>query len=138
MVQWHIKSDTKISGGYRNSINRCNKKLAWRGGEISNTAIAPKEKIKSIKARGHKRKPKLEKTKFAYIHDKGSNKAVKGELITVKINNADRQFARQNILTKGAIFKVKVGTAEKWAKVTNRPGQTGTVQAIFVEEPKAA
>lgn len=60
---------------------------------------------------------------------------MKAELITVKVNHANRQFTRENILTKGALIKVKIGTDEKFAIVTSRPGQNGTVQGILTEAP---
>lgn len=52
----------------------------------------------------------------------------------VKIKNvletpSNRFLARQNILVKGAIVDTEMGKA----KITNRPGQEGTIQGILVE-----
>lgn len=135
MVQWHLDSDKKISGGHNYAKLRCDKKLAWRGGEVANTRIDAKDQVDVFKARGKNLKLKQKKAKFAYIYDNASKKTVKAELITVKTNPANRQFTRENILTKGALIKVKIGTDEKFAIVTSRPGQDGTVQGILTEAP---
>ena len=48
---------------------------------------------------------------------------------TVSENTADRHFVRHNIITKGAI----VMTSKGKAKVTNRPGQEGIINAVLVK-----
>ncbi|MFH1501039.1 MAG: 30S ribosomal protein S8e [archaeon] len=42
---------------------------------------------------------------------------------------SNRFLARQNILTKGAIIETELGKA----RITNRPGQEGTVNAILID-----
>ena len=61
-----------------------------------------------------------------------SEKAFEGlamrKAVIVGDNPANRDFARRKIITKGAIIKTKRGNA----RVTSRPGQNGTVDAVLV------
>ena len=132
MVQWHTKSDKLPSGGKRNTVNRSDKKKAWMGGTEAKTKTdtSSKEDRKTKKGRGNTIKVRLTQTKFAnVVTDKKTNKIVKAEIIAVKTNDANRLYARSNISTKGAILRVMIDGTEKLAKVTNRPGQHGTVNA---------
>jgi len=131
MTEWHMKAGTKPSGGKSTTSRRCNKKLAWKGGIFSATTIGgPKVNVKRV--RGGNTVPKLKKAQFANISEKGKNKLGKYEIARVELNDADRQYARRNIITKGAKIIVKDGSAEKWALVTSKPGSDGVVNAVFI------
>lgn len=135
-----MKSETKVSGGYRNSVNRSDKKLAWKGSVPTETKVAAEDEAVISKGRGLTHKIKLRNAATAIVTDKG-RKAVKAKILSVVKNDANRQFARTNIITKGAIIKVELNGEQKDALVTSRPGQTGMVQAVIVEasaESKAA
>lgn len=53
----------------------------------------------------------------------------KSKILTVVENLADPHFVRRNVLTKGAIIETELGRA----RVTSRPGQSGTVDAVLLE-----
>src|SRR3989344_4918612 len=128
MTQWHMKSPTKISGGTRTTFRRSDKRLAWKGSDPTLTTIAPTEEDiqrQEVKGQGNTGKVRLRLEKFVIVTEKG--KSTKMEIISVVENNADSQFARRNIITKGAILKAKDGEQELFVKVTSRPGQSGTV-----------
>lgn len=135
MVQWHTRSDKKVSGGRRTTVRRCDKKKAWMGGLAANTKTSEtaKQEVKTKQGRGSTSKKRTIQTKYANVVNKKTGKIQKLEIIAVKENNANRLFARSNITTKGAIIRVKSGTTEKEAKVTNRPGQDGNVNAEMTE-----
>lgn len=135
MVQWYTKSKKRASGGKRRTIRRCDKKKAWMGGLAANTKTSEtsKEEVKTKQGRGKTQKARTIQAKYANVVDKKSGKVQKLEIIAVKENNANRLFARSNISTKGATIRVKSGTTEKVAKITNRPGQDGTVNAEITE-----
>ena len=48
----------------------------------------------------------------------------------VKENPANRNFARMNVITKGAIIE----TADGMAKVTSRPSRDGVINAILIKK----
>lgn len=136
MVEWHMKSKRKSSGGLNRALKRCDKRLVWRGGEPALTSITKGEKPANIerkKGRGHEEKIKAKAVKYANITDRNSKKIEKAEIISVAENRANRLFTRRNIITKGAIIKAKLGGNEVHALVTSRPGQSGVVNAVLTE-----
>ena len=62
-----------------------------------------------------------------------SKETKKLNLIDVVENHADKQFARRNIITKGAILKAEIEGKEEYIKVTSRPGQSGVVYGVITE-----
>jgi small subunit ribosomal protein S8e len=85
----------------------------------------------TTKALGDNVKVKLLLSKQANIvDDKG--RIVRAEIVTVKGNDANKLFVRRNIITKGAVIEVVLGADHRLAKVTNRPGQTGEIDAIVL------
>lgn len=85
-------------------------------------------KQKLLRGRGGKYKPVLLSTNIANIISAGKAKKVK--IKTVVETPSNRFWARQNILTKGAIIDTELGKA----RITNRPSQEGNVQAVLIEE----
>lgn len=137
MTQWHLKSKRKKSGGLRYSNRRCDKKKVWKGRDPAHTKMmkGEKEKRKRLLCRGHTEKVRLTEAVFAQVLVNGKSQKV--QITNVVINDADRHFARRQILTKGAIFEGKLGNELHWFRVTNRPGQVGVVQAkMLTEEEK--
>ncbi len=136
MTQWHMKSKRKETGGINRSKNRSDKRLAWKGNSPILTTIEEKEERKGVKGYGKTKKTKIKSIKKIIALDKSTGKHEKYDFITVVENNADRQYARQNIITKGAIVKAKSGEKEVLIKITSRPGQTGSLSGILVESEK--
>ena len=85
-----------------------------------------KTKVKQIK--GGKKKTSLLNSDTVNLRSK--NKNLKAKILTVKESPANRHFIRRNILTKGTIIETDKGLA----KITNRPGQEGTVNAVLIKE----
>ncbi len=137
MTQWHQKSKRKISGGIRTSVRKSDKKLSSKGNEPTESTVVDEktgQKIVHGKIMGGSTKQKLAKATFANIST--GNKVVKAKVLSVVENKANRLYTRRNILTQGAIVRVSADGQEKTAKVTSRPGQTGSLSAIFFDMPK--
>lgn len=135
MVEWHIKDGKKASGGKRNSVNALSKKLSAKGGVAAQTktdSTVKEDKRETKRGLGNTYKTRALELKHANL-TMGKGKTIKAEIIAVKTNDANRLFARSNISTKGAIIRVKVDDAEKLARVTNRPGQSGSINATLLE-----
>ncbi|MEK6957560.1 MAG: hypothetical protein AABW99_01080 [archaeon] len=142
MTQWHHKGKRTKTGAMRTSLRRSDKRLAWKGGDPVHTTIAQDEKAierEKEKKMGNSLKVRLKKDKFMYATD-AHGKTRKLEILAVVENDADRQFARRNVITKGAVVKAKSGDHEVFARVTSRPGQHGTITGKILEkyEPKKA
>ena len=138
MTQWHLHSERLASGARRTTRRRSDKKLAWKGSNPTEPVTAKEDERITVKALGNASKVKQRKVRHASIHDPQSKKTVKAEVTRVVQNAANRLYTRRNIVTKGALIEVKMGTELKQAIVTSRPGQSGTVHARLVESMKQA
>lgn len=87
------------------------------------------QKTQQVRTIGGNTKNKALFTDEAQVLNPKTNKYSKQEILRVVENDANRHFVRRNIMTKGAIIETEKGLA----RVTSRPGQTGTVQAVLIE-----
>lgn len=138
MVEWHLKSNRKSSGGLRNSVNRATKKLAWKGGKASLPEMAEADERIVLPTRGGNEKTKLREAHFANVLDPKTKKVTQEEIVWIHENDANRLYVRRNIITKGAKIEVKHGAKNMLAQVTNRPGQDGMVNASIVGDVPAS
>jgi len=123
-TQGHGRSLRKRSGG-RLRPNRDRRKYE-QGSEPTETTIG-EQKLKTVDIRGTERKVRaLRADTTSVATDDG---VVVGELLDVVENPANPNYARRNIVTKGAV----VETSEGRARVTSRPGQDGQVNAVLLD-----
>jgi small subunit ribosomal protein S8e len=87
-------------------------------------------KNKKAREMGGNRKTRLLSANTANVLDPKTGKSTKAKILNVVGNPANRYFVRRNILTKGTIIKTEKGDA----RVTSRPGQEGSVNAVLVKE----
>jgi len=125
MVIVQSRPRLKASGGRYKAYRK--KKMYEMGNAPALTKI-DERKLKLIRTRGGRTKYRLLKTTVANVLDTKTSKYEKVKVIQVMENPANRHFIRRNIITKGAIIKTDKGNA----RVTSRPGQDGTVNAVFV------
>ncbi len=97
------------------------------GREQSDTTIAA-IRVKKIETKGGNQKMRMLRGDMASVSDPvtGQSKIVKIERVTD--NKANLHYMRRNILTKGAVVKTEIGDA----RITNRPGQDGVINAILL------
>ena len=112
-------STTKGTGGKRGKAS--DKKLRFVGGTFTATKVSTKEKRAVKRGRGNTGKVKLRTAKFVNVLTKEGMKKV--TLRTVLETPDNRHYARQNILTRGAVVDTEIGKV----KITNRVGQDGVV-----------
>ncbi|MBR9675385.1 30S ribosomal protein S8e [Candidatus Woesearchaeota archaeon] len=103
--------------------------------ESGNNPTLPK--IDAVKKRTDRVIGGNSKTRFlsadvANVYDPKTKKYSKMKILSVVKNPANRHYVRRNVLTKGTVFSTDKGEA----KVTSRPGQEGTVNAVFIIEEK--
>lgn len=127
MAQSHANSKRTKTGAKRRT--KRNKKKFELGSEPIEVKIG-KRRAKKIRSRGGHKKIRLKQAKEANVLDpeKGTHETL--EIKNVIENDANRHYVRRNILTKGAIIETEKGKA----KITSRPGQHGTVNAVLLEE----
>jgi len=124
-MRWQGKYGRKPTGG--RLIPARGKRKYETGREQSDTTIAPL-RTKKIETLGGNQKMRMLRADVATVADPktGQTKTVKIE--TVMDNKANLHYMRRNILTKGAVIKTELGPA----RITNRPGQDGTINAILL------
>ena len=117
----HGRSLRKRTGGRRRPVR--DRRKHELGNEPTETRVgAPR--LKTIDARGGQTKIRALQTDVATVADGGDTQQATIE--NVLENPANPNYARRNIITKGAIIDTDVGQA----RVTSRPGQTGQVSAV--------
>lgn len=98
------------------------------GREPTHTSVGEK-KLRNIRGRGDNRKYALFSIDSANVIDSKTKKSVKAKINRVLENPANRNYVRRNIITRGAVVETDKGKA----RVTSRPGQDGTINAVLVE-----
>lgn len=129
MARWHGRSKRKPSGG-RIWPSRRKRKREF-GGEFVETKLGPVKRVKR-RSSGGDGKLGLLTVDVANVIDPRTGQATKAKILTVSENPADPHFVRRNVLTKGAIIETELGRA----RVTSRPGQAGTIDAVLLEAKK--
>ena len=120
------RRDLRKPSSGRMKANR-SKRLFEKAGQPTLTKIGA-TKLKMERMRGGALKQKLLKADIANVFDQKTKKYAKAKIKTVIENPANRHFIRRNILTKGAIVKTELGDA----RVTSRPGQEGSCNAVLI------
>ena len=64
------------------------------------------------------------------VNDSKEGKTVRATINTVLENDADPNYVRRNIVTKGAIVDTDIGRV----RVTSRPGMHGVVSGVLLED----
>ena len=108
----------------------------WRGkrafemGGLPTETVAGAKKQRITRSFGGAYKVKLARADWAVVTDKTSGKTAKTKLLRVVRNPANVDYQRRRVITKGAIIETELGQA----RVTSRPGQDGTINAILTTE----
>ena len=119
------RSKRKASGGrYKSTLSK-RKHMIGRLAAMTKVGVA---KLKSVRTKGGGDKAKLLSIDVANVLDPKTKKASKAKITDVVENPANRYFVRRNVITKGTIIETEKGKA----KVTSRPGQDGTVNAVLI------
>lgn len=124
-MKWQGRSRHKYTGG--RIIRARGKRKFELGGEAANTHLGEPIR-KTVKTMGGKEKIRLLRSNTALVTDPKTNISKKVKIETVSGNPANIHYVRRNIVTKGAIIKTELGSA----RVTNRPGQEGGINAVLI------
>jgi small subunit ribosomal protein S8e len=105
------------------------KKLYDLGGRPTLTKLGDLKK-KNDRILAGKSKTRILTSNIANVTDPSTKKSFKTKILNVVGNPANRYFVRRNIITKGSIIETEKGKA----RVTSRPGQEGTINAVLVKQ----
>jgi small subunit ribosomal protein S8e len=129
MTKWHIDTGRKVTGG---KIHLHRKKRRFQRGSLPLLTRLGKEKKRIDRRRGGIKKIRFVETEFANVMDPKTHKTKKVKILDILRNEANPQYVRRSIITKGTIIKTELGEA----KVVSRPSQEGVVNATIVPEKK--
>ena len=118
------RSARKRTGG---RLKHASKKKRHQLGREPTETTVDDPRFRVIDARGTDDKLRALSTNVAQLADGGETTEV--EIEDVVENPANVNYARRNIITKGAIIE----TSEGQARVTSRPGQVGQVNAVALD-----
>ncbi|MEZ3162797.1 30S ribosomal protein S8e [Halorubrum sp. RMP-47] len=118
------RSTRKRTGGRLKHAS--NKKRHQLGREPAETTVG-ETRLQYIDSRGTEQKVRALSTDVAQVAADGE--VSEAEIENVVDNPANVNYARRNIITKGAVIKTSAGRA----RVTSRPGQTGQVNAVLLD-----
>jgi small subunit ribosomal protein S8e len=121
------RSRRKPTGGRYKSVYK--EKFSELGTNPTLTKLEAR-RTKKLRIAGANKKMRLLATDTANVLDPKTKKYSKAKITNVSKNSANRNYIRRNILTKGAIIETDKGKA----RITSRPGQVGTVNAILISE----
>ncbi|MFA5412492.1 MAG: 30S ribosomal protein S8e [Candidatus Micrarchaeia archaeon] len=127
VYQYHEPSRKKVSAGTGGRKRKFrDRKLAHIGGGFTATKVDAEEDRYLKRSRGGNVKVKARRIGFVNVLADGKTK--KAKILSV-IESHNPQYARQNIITKGAVLNTDAGKV----RVTNRVGQDGVVNGILVK-----
>ena len=125
MVFTQLRSARKVTGGrYKGKVV---KKLSQIAGAATLTKLGKDTKRKE-KGRGGNPKTRLVSAETVNLFDPKKKKYVKAKIKLITENAASRHFVTRNIITKGTIVETEHGKA----RITSRPGQEGTLNAVLI------
>ncbi len=124
-MSYHGRSRTKRTGG---RIKHSRNKRKYEQGRYSAETELGEKTLRVINARGNTEKIRALRTDRASVTT-GDGETLAATIEDVLENDADPNYARRNIITKGAIIQTDQGRA----RVTSRPGQDGQVNAILLD-----
>ncbi|MCK4348477.1 MAG: 30S ribosomal protein S8e [Thermoplasmatales archaeon] len=127
MALWQGSSKRSKTG---RRIRHARGKRKFEIGRESQLTTIGDTRLKKIRTLGNNRKTKAKTINVAHVVDQKNNKTTKAEIKSVVGNPANLNYIRRNIINKGAIIETNLGKA----RVTSRPGQTGTVNAVLISE----
>ena len=123
-MQDQSRSTRKRTGGrLKHFRNRRKSEL----GRLPTETQVGEPRFRTVAVRGNGTKTRALATNVASVNQ--GEETVTAEIEDVVENDANPNYVRRNIITKGAVIETSEGTA----RVTSRPGQTGQVNAVLVE-----
>jgi small subunit ribosomal protein S8e len=120
----------KNSGGAKRAYR---KKRRYELGCFQAETTLGELNLKVERARGGIRKLKLLSSKHVCVTDPKTHKTEMAEITRVARNPANVDYDRRGVMTRGAIVETSLGLA----RITSRPGQDGTLNAVLVKEQKS-
>lgn len=125
MTNRHTRSTRKATGGRRRPSRKVRKHE--EGGDPTETTLGDPE-VRAQDARGSREKQRVKRVDTVNLAT--GDTVEPAPIESVLENPANPDFVRRDIITKGTIVETDQGRA----RITSRPGQDGTVNAVLLDE----
>jgi small subunit ribosomal protein S8e len=127
MALWQGRSKRKPTGG-RLVQNR--KKRRYEIGREPLLTNLGEESLRQYRTMGGNTKVKMLSAAYANVVDPKTNQVKRVKITRVTVNPANPNYVQRNIVNRGATIQTDLGPA----RITSRPGQDGTVNAVLLTE----
>jgi small subunit ribosomal protein S8e len=127
MALWQGKSKRKPSGG---RLVQSRKKRRFEIGREPMFTNLGEESLRKYRTMGGNSKVRMLSAAYANVVDPKTNKIKRVKIVTVKVNPANPNYVQRNIMNRGATVQTELGLA----RITSRPGQDGTINAVLISE----
>ena len=96
----------------------------------SRASVLEEDKSKAYRKRAKSQTMRVQSARHINVNDPKEGKTVRATINSVAENDADPNYVRRNIITKGAVVDTDVGRV----RVTSRPGMHGVVSGVLLED----
>jgi len=125
MAIWHRRSNRTSTGS---RLRRFRSKRKYEMGRTPTETLMGDTKRLTVDSRGKAKKTPALRIQFVNVTDPAKGVTFRAEIQDVETNPANMDYQRRKVITRGTIIKTTKGRA----KVTNRPGQDGILNAILI------
>ncbi|MFX1561367.1 MAG: 30S ribosomal protein S8e [Promethearchaeota archaeon] len=125
MGVWHRRS-TRTASGAR--LRRFRSRRKHQMGRTPTETLMGEAKRRTIDSRRKAKKTPGLRLNQVNVTDPSKNVTFRAELQDVEKNEANMDYQRRKVITRGTIIKTSKGRA----KVTSRPGQDGIINAVLI------
>ncbi|MFW9843249.1 MAG: 30S ribosomal protein S8e [Candidatus Thorarchaeota archaeon] len=125
MAIWHRRSNRTNTGS---RLRRFRSKRKYEMGRTPTETLMGETKRRTVDSRGKVKKTPALKIQFVNVTDPSKGTTFRAEIQDVESNPANMDYQRRKVITRGTIIKTTKGRA----KVTNRPGQDGILNAVLI------
>ncbi|MDP6906123.1 MAG: 30S ribosomal protein S8e [Candidatus Thalassarchaeaceae archaeon] len=129
MAHWHGISRRKPTGGRLKRPNRYRGKRRTEIASEKQSTMIGEPNRKLYRKRSGAQTVRVLYENQVNVADKKTGKVVQATLQSVSENNADPNFVRRNIMTKGAVVETDMGQV----RITSRPGSHGVINGVLLE-----
>jgi small subunit ribosomal protein S8e len=126
MVILQHRSNRKKTGGRYKAMAVRRQHMMGSPATLTKLGKTVKREAKTL---GGGTKQRLLHANTANVLDPKTKKFTQATISTIVENPANRNFARRNIMTKGTVIETSAGKA----RITNKPGQAGAINAVLLQ-----
>ncbi|HZD43967.1 MAG TPA: 30S ribosomal protein S8e [Methanomicrobiales archaeon] len=123
---WQGRSVRKVTGGRYRPLRA---KRRFEIGRAPAETTIGEDRIRKVRVQGGDHKVRALRMEYASVSNPATGETKRARIETVVENNANPNYVRRNMLTKGAIIKTELGNA----RIVSRPSHDGVVNAVLVE-----